>query len=121
MKRSRFPMIRLGVATAGVLIVALLPVAAASAKKPGPHGPKTNVACSQAALVAAIDAANSGGGGTLKLAHGCDYQLTTSPDSSANGLPAITTAITINGNHATIDGTNSFRAFEVDGPGGNLA
>jgi predicted outer membrane repeat protein len=120
MKRSRFPIIRLGVATAGVLIVALLPVAAASAK-PGPHGPKTNVACSQAALVAAIDAANSGGGSTLKLAHGCDYQLTTSPDSSANGLPAITTAITINGNHATIDGTNSLRVFEVDGPGGNLA
>ena len=121
MKRSRFPMTRLGVATAGVLIVALVPVAAASAKKPGPHGHKANVSCSQAALVAAIDAANTGGGGTLNLAHGCDYQLTVSPDSSANGLPAITTPITIRGNHATIDGTNSFRVFEVDGPGGSLA
>ena len=107
--------------TAGVLIVALLSVAAASAKKPGPHGHKANVACSQAALVAAIDAANSAGGGTLNLAHGCDYQLTVSPDSSENGLPAITTPITIRGNHATIDGTNSFRVFEVDGPGGSLA
>src|SRR6185369_17304170 len=99
MKRSRFPMTRLGVVTAGVLIVALVPVAAASAKKPGPHGPKTKVSCNQAALVAAIDAANTGGGGTLNLAHGCDYQLTMSPDSSANGLPAITTPITIRGNH----------------------
>ena len=112
---------RLAVTTAGFLIVALLSAAVASAKKPGPHGPKANVSCNQAALVAAIDAANTAGGGTLNLAHGCDYQLTVSPDSSANGLPAITTSITIRGNHATIDGTNSFRVFEVDGPGGNLA
>src|SRR5262245_7117334 len=121
MKEIRFPMNRFVVATAGVLIVALLVVAAASAKKPGPHGHKTKVACSQAALVAAIDAANSSGGGTLNLAHRCDYQLTVSPDSSENGLPEITTAIRINGNHATIDGTGSFRAFQVDGPGGNLS
>jgi hypothetical protein len=109
------------VTTAGFLIVALLSAAVASAKKPGPHGHKANVSCNQAALVAAIDAANSTGGGTLNLAHGCDYRLTVSPDSSENGLPAITTPITITGNHATIDGTNSFRVFEVDGPGGNLA
>jgi len=122
MKQIRYPRIRFVVATAGVLIVALLPVAAASAKKPpGPHGHKANVGCGQAALVAAIDAANSSGGGTLNLAHRCDYQLTVSPDSSENGLPEITTAIRINGNQATIDGTGSFRAFEVDGPGGNLS
>ena len=71
--------------------------------------------------MAAIDAANTAGGGTLNLAHHCHYQLTTSPDSSQNGLPVITTAITINGNHATIDGTGSFRVFEVDGPGGALS
>jgi hypothetical protein len=112
---------RLAVTTAGVLILALVSAGAVSAKKPGPHGNKTHVSCSQAALVAAIDAANSGGGGTLSLAHGCHYQLTVSPDSSENGLPPITSAITIVGNHATIDGTNSFRAFEVDGPGGNLS
>jgi hypothetical protein len=111
-------MIRLAVATAGVVSVALLLVAAASAKPPAPP---TNVACSQQALVDAINAANSAGGGTLNLAHGCDYQLTSSPDDSENGLPAITTAIKINGNQATIDGTNSFRDFEVDGPGGSLS
>jgi len=27
----------------------------------------------------------------------------------------------VNGHKATIDGTNSFRVFEVDGPGGNLS
>jgi hypothetical protein len=80
-----------------------------------------NVACSQQALVDAINAANSAGGGTLNLAHRCDYQLTSSPDDSENGLPAITTPIAVNGNQATIDGTNSFRDFEVDGPGGNLS
>jgi hypothetical protein len=121
MKQTRFPITRFALATAGVLMVGLLPVTAASAKKPGPHGPKkTHVACSQAALVAAIDAANANGGGTLDLAHGCDYQLTMSPDGSENGLPAITTAITIRGDRATIDGTDSFRVFEVDGPGGSL-
>jgi hypothetical protein len=120
MKQTRFPMPRFALATAGVLIMGLLPVTAASAKNPGPHGHKTHVACSQAALVAAIDAANSNGGGTLDLAHGCDYKLTMSPDSSENGLPAVSTAITIRGDHATIDGTGSFRVFEVDGPGGNL-
>jgi hypothetical protein len=111
-------MIRLAVAAAGVVSVALLLVAAASAKPPAPP---VNVACGQDALVAAINAANSAGGGTLNLAHGCDYQLTTSPDDSENGLPAITTAIKINGNQATIDGTDSFRDFEVDGPGGSLS
>ena len=121
MKRIRFPKNRFAVTTASVLVVALLSTGAAAAKKPGPHGNKSKVACSQAALVGAIDAANSGGGGTLNLAHGCDYKLTVSPDSSENGLPTITTAITINGKHATIDGTGSFRVFEVDGPGGKLS
>ncbi|HEY5694813.1 MAG TPA: hypothetical protein VI300_02805 [Solirubrobacter sp.] len=119
MKRIRLPINRLAATTAGVLILALLSVTAASAKKPGHHGP--NVACGQAALVAALDAANTSGGGTLDLARHCDYQLTSSPDSSENGLPVITTPIAINGNHATIDGTGSFRVFEVDGPGGSLS
>ena len=110
--------IRLAASTSVVLVVALLSVTAASGQPPGPA---MNVACSQQALVDAINAANSAGGGTLNLAHGCDYQLTSSPDDSENGLPAITSSITINGNSATIDGTNSFRVFEVDGPAGSLA
>src|SRR6476646_10738954 len=111
---------RFATTTAAIVIGALLSVASASAQQPGPHGPAAHVSCGQAALVSAIDAANTAGGGTLKLAHGCDYQLTVSPDSSENGLPPITTKITIDGNHATIDGTSSFRNFEVDGPGGSL-
>jgi hypothetical protein len=105
---------RIATAIAGVSIVALLSVAAASAKPQGLH---IDVQCSQQSLVDAINAANGAGGGTLDLARGCDYQLTTSPDDSENGLPPITTPITVHGHHDTIDGTNSFRVFEVDSPG----
>lgn len=101
--------------TAAVAIVALLSVGAASGD---PSGPAMKVACSQQALVDAINAANTAGGGTLNLPTKCHYRLTMSPDSSENGLPEITTNITINGNQSTIDGTDSFRDFEVDGPGG---
>jgi hypothetical protein len=74
-----------------------------------------NVPCTQAALVAAI-----AGGGTINLTPGCHYLLTSSPDGTVNGLPVVTNRIGVNGNGATIDGTNHFRVFEVDGPGGNL-
>ena len=78
-----------------------------------------NVPCTQAALVAAINAANAAGGGTINLASGCHYSLS-SADNRENGLPVVTTRICVNGNGATIDGTNTVRVFEVDGPGGNL-
>jgi hypothetical protein len=107
---------RLAAATAGVLGVALLSVGAASGKPPGITVPCTN----QADLVAAINATNSAGGGTINLTRGCDSQLTSVDNSAENGLPVITTSITINGWQSTIDGTNSVRVFEVDGPGGNL-
>jgi hypothetical protein len=83
---------------------------------------QTNVPCSAkaAGLVAAINAANSGGGGTINLAAGCDYSLTT-PDNGENGLPVVTSVIAVNGNGATIDGTGSVRILEVDGPGGSLS
>jgi hypothetical protein len=80
----------------------------------------SNVPCSTAALVAAINAANSAGGGTVNLAAGCHYSLTT-PDNGENGLPVVTSRITVNGYGATIDGTESVRILEVDGPGGNLS
>ena len=60
------------------------------------------------------------GGGTINLASGCDYALT-SADNGENGLPVVTSRIAVNGNGATIDGTNTVRVFEVDGPGGNLS
>jgi hypothetical protein len=68
------------------------------------------------ALVAAINAANGAGGGTVNLAAGCHYLLTTA-DNGSNGLPVVTSAISVNGNGATIDGTGAVRVFEVDGPG----
>ena len=50
----------------------------------------------------------------------CHYSLTSSPDNSENGLPAVQFPIGVNGNGATIDGADKVRVFEVDGPGGNL-
>jgi hypothetical protein len=80
----------------------------------------SNVPCSTTALVAAINTANNSGGGTINLAAGCHYMLTT-PDNGENGLPVVTSRINVNGNGATIDGTSSVRILEVDGPGGNLS
>src|SRR5690348_17563366 len=94
-------------------------------------GTGINVPCSgpgggAAGLVAAINAANAAGGGAISLAPGCTYTLTAAASSGqlgANGLPRITTRITIAGAHATITRSSSqqFRILEVDGPGGNLS
>lgn len=78
-----------------------------------------------AGLVAAITTANAGGGGTIRLTAGCTYRLAKANNSGAlgpNGLPVITSAITIKGNGATIARRSAqpFRILEVDGPGGNL-
>jgi hypothetical protein len=97
-------------------VVALLWVGGASAT------PAVNVPCTgQAALVAAVNAANAAGGGTINLARGCEYDLTSVDNGGENGLPVITAAIKLNGRDATIDGTDSVRVFEVDGPGGKLS
>jgi hypothetical protein len=69
-------------------------------------------------LVAAINAANAGGGGTITLAGGCTYTLT-APNIVSDGLPIVTSTITINGLGSTIarsqaPGTAAFRIFEVD-------
>ena len=99
-------------AAVGVLMAALLGAGAASAKA------VINVPCAgQGALVAAVNAVNSAGGGTINLARGCEYELTTVDNSGENGLPAITTPIWVAGHGATIDGTNSVRVFEVDSGG----
>src|SRR5215470_16834658 len=59
-------------------------------------------------LVAAINAANNGGGGSINLANGCTYQLAgvdnTDPMAGANGLPVITSSVSVNGRHSTIAG-----------------
>ena len=61
-----------------------------------------------------------GGGGTISLAPGCTYALTT-PNNGENGLPVVITPISVFGNGATITGSGAVRIFEVDGPGGNLS
>jgi hypothetical protein len=80
------------------------------------------VPCNSAALINAITAANSHGGGTINLARGCTYHLTaannTNPMLGGNGLPVISSRITINGFRTTIAGNNtSFRIFFVSGTG----
>jgi hypothetical protein len=61
-----------------------------------------SVACSESALVKAINTANATGGGTLNLAAGCTYLITLPHGGSGNGLPVITTAITFEGTATTI-------------------
>src|SRR5690242_12001964 len=88
------------------LTALMLAAPAMAAAAPG----SGTVPCTQAALVAAINAANAAGGGTINLTQGCDYALT-SVDNGGNGLPVVTTRISVNGNSATIDGTNTVRVF----------
>jgi len=86
-----------------------------------------NVPCSGSGggtveLIAAINAANVGGGGAIDLAPGCTYTLTTvnntpSPMIGGNGLPMITSQITVSGLNSTImrspASVAAFRIFEV--------
>jgi hypothetical protein len=73
--------------------------------------------CSVAALVSAINAADSAGGGAFSLPHGCAYKLTAAdnPTDGGNGLPVVFGSLTIFGNGATITRSSSapFRFFEV--------
>jgi hypothetical protein len=75
------------------------------------------VACDQADLVAAINAANTAGGGTITLTPGCTYMLTSSNgDDGVNGpdgLPVITTSITLSGNANTITRASTAPAFRI--------
>jgi hypothetical protein len=102
-----------------ILLLAAAPVAQASAT--------VNVPCSgpaggPAGLIAAVSTANASGGATINLAAGCTYQLTTAnntnPALGANGLPVITSPVTLNGSATTIAGNDStFRIVEVSGTG----
>jgi hypothetical protein len=127
---------------AAILALTVVPAAAASASPAVfVHCPSPGVQAT--GLVNAITTANGAGGGTINLASGCTYTLTTfnsiranpaynpsdptsgPPTLGPNGLPIITTPITINGWNTTIarsaPSTKPFRFFEVDGPSGNLA
>jgi hypothetical protein len=77
------------------------------------------VACSENALVAAVNLANSTvAADTLVLAGGCTYGLTTSHGGLTTGLPVITTQMELIG-PATITRTSLllFRIFEVSSTG----
>jgi hypothetical protein len=74
------------------------------------------VPCSPAALAAAITAANTPAGATLRLTAGCAYGITT-PATAATGLPVITGNVTLLGGPRTTISRNpsaaAFRIFDV--------
>lgn len=74
------------------------------------------VPCGPAALAAAVTAANTPAGATLRLAAGCVYSITT-PATAATGLPVITGNVTLLGGPRTTIRRNpsaaAFRVFDV--------
>lgn len=74
------------------------------------------VPCGPAALAAAITAADTPAGATLRLAAGCTYSIRT-PATTATGLPVITGSVTLLGGPRTTIRRNpsaaAFRIFEV--------
>jgi hypothetical protein len=106
-----------------LFFIAWLIAGLALAVQPAPvaHAADFNVACNVPALINAINLANgSVGADTLNLAAGCIYTLTAVDNTAGgpNGLPHVTTEITINGNGATIQrggGAPNFRIFYVAG------
>src|SRR5436309_9201340 len=106
----------------GALVCCAAVTALVGASSSGAAG-SANVSCAAggAGLVAAVAAADAAGGGTINLASGCTYSLTTPNNMTmgANGLPVVVSPITVNGNDATIAGNSSnFRIFAVDGGSG---
>jgi CHRD domain-containing protein len=74
-----------------------------------------------AGLVAAVDTANASGGGTIILAPGCTYSLTSANNltAGANGLPVVRSPIRVIGSGATIAGNSSnFRIILIAGAAG---
>lgn len=109
------PVVKTGLGGAAILLAGFLAAAPARAST------GVSVPCNTAALITAITAANTSGGGTINLAPGCTYALTqvnnTDPMAGPNGLPEITSQITINGSRTTIAGNGTFRILMVTGSG----
>lgn len=103
-----------GATVAAAAITAAIPVVA-----------QADVACNETALVQAITDANAAGGGNVTLTSGCTYTLTASHATGADGadgLPIITTTMTLTGNANVITrsnaaGTPAFRIAEVSSTG----
>lgn len=108
-------------------VLGLVAGALVAVPAPAAHAATVQVRCSVPDLVAAINAANtSPGPDTLQLARTCTYKLTApDPVNPGNGLPVITSEITIDGRGATIRRDErghkvpKFRILLV-GPTGNL-
>ena len=70
-------------------------------------------------LISAINGANAAGGGTIRLAGGCVYRLTSVYGNTAlgpngpDGLPPITTPIMLFGRSATIEREDTAPAFRI--------
>lgn len=106
-------------------LLVILAAALLALRPPASHAASVDVACDAAALVSAVGAANaSGDADTLRLAPGCTYTLARVDNDVAgpNGLPFITSKLTIEGNGATIArssaaGTPAFRIMTIGGTG----
>jgi hypothetical protein len=116
-------MVKMGLGT-GAAILVLSAAPAANASSTGVNVPCSGPAGGSAGLIAAINRANSSGGGAIYLARECTYALTTADNTNpnpmigANGLPVVISRITMNGFRTTIAGNDSdFRILEVNGPG----
>ncbi|MCM2417272.1 hypothetical protein [Streptomyces sp. RKAG293] len=106
---------RTSLALAGSVLLAtgaacLLPTAAQA-------GAAVTVPCSETALIAAVNAANTAGGGTITLTKGCTYTLTSAHGNDGvngpDGLPIITTPIAFSGNANTITRSATAAAFRI--------
>jgi hypothetical protein len=86
--------------------------AALGAASPASAESITYVPCSAAALSAAISAANTAGGGDLLLEFGCTYTLST-PLAGEDGLPQVTSDISILGAGARITRSATAPAFRI--------
>ena len=107
--------------TIQALIGATVIAGGMAALTPAAQAATIPVACSESALVAAVNQANTtAAADTLVLAGGCTYTLTSPHGGPTNGLPVITTPITLLG-PATITRSSLllFRIAEVS-PTGSL-
>ncbi|HYZ01330.1 MAG TPA: hypothetical protein VFA92_07540 [Candidatus Binatia bacterium] len=100
-----------------VAVLALAVPAWASGGAPPPSDTQV-VPCSAAALISAIDKANTSGGGDLTLTRGCRYTLTSARPGTEDGLPPIRSTIALDGNGATVTRsttptTPEFRILEI--------
>ncbi|MES4892825.1 right-handed parallel beta-helix repeat-containing protein [Streptomyces sp. NPDC096012] len=105
----------------GAAVVLVGPYACVASAS-GHHGGDVRVTCSTAALISAIQTANTRNDSRLSLASRCTYHLTTAYVGQ-DGLPAVTSRISILGNDAIIQrdpsASGPFRILDV-AAGGDL-